>query len=661
MSGDSFKTFTRKDLHDIIRTSTEKYFDRKFTDLEDKLVAITKCPPTQLEEFRKIINNFKIVYKRHWQACKSTENRFLEKHNEWLQQTIDLPCSPLLSTASSKGRPSKEFSECSERSKRRKTMDIRKNVPFDQLTYAAEMSNRAVGNKDAAKLLHDIQKSPSRASKVRKAVDQQTTTKKHSPEEALRIFIEANLTKAQYEVIQRANKDVYPCYTLLQKAKQETYPPKIVSETEAEVKLQDLVDNTALRLHKYLEDVIDKCPEAEKIAMTLTYKWGCDGSQQTRYKQKFQNDEDSDASVFISSIVPLRLTCGTKIIWQNPTPSSPRFCRPIRMRFVKENKDVTNDEFSYIEGQASKLEATTIADNIKISHTLLPTMIDGKVCNAATNTTSTMRCYVCGRTQKTFNDLSTTTSTENPETFKFGLSILHARIRFFEFLIHLSYKLKANIHKGRMQKQDKSQIEAAKVAIQKSFEERMGLLVDIPKAGYGNTNDGNTSRRFFSDIEVAADITGINIELIQRFRVILEVISSGFDVDTEKLGKYTMDTAKFYVELYPWQPMSPTVHKILMHAPSVIEHALLPIGQLSEEASEARNKHFRQYRESYSRKFSRKDCMEDVMNRLLLTSDPYFSSIRPRQNKKKLAISQEALIFFKSPCAEDGSDDDDNN
>ena len=54
--------------------------------------------------------------------------------------------------------------------------------------------------------------------------------------------------------------------------------------------------------------------------------------------------------------------------------------------------------------------------------------------------------------------------------------------------------------------------------------------------------------------------------------------------------------------------MTPTLHKVLVHGPDIVENALLPIGQLSEEAAEARNKHFREYRLSYARKFSRKDC-----------------------------------------------------
>lgn len=209
-----------------------------------------------------------------------------------------------------------------------------------------------------------------------------------------------------------------------------------------------------------------------------------------------------------------------------------------------------------------------------------------------------------------------------------------------------TYKLRAEVHKSRVSdKSDKEKIKCAKEHIQKEFREKLALLVDIPKAGFGNTNDGNTSRRFFNCPEEAATITGIELPLIQKFKTILEVLSSGFEIDLTKFSKFTMDTAKDYVELYPWQPMSPTVHKILIHSTSVIANALLPIWQLSEEAAEARNKHFREYRQSFSRKFSRTACNEDVLNRLLLTSDPYLSNIRPRNSKKKETFSKEAIFF----------------
>lgn len=39
---------------------------------------------------------------------------------------------------------------------------------------------------------------------------------------------------------------------------------------------------------------------------------------------------------------------------------------------------------------------------IRVRHMLAFTMIDSKVCNAATNTMSSMRWYICGETSKKF-------------------------------------------------------------------------------------------------------------------------------------------------------------------------------------------------------------------------------------------------------------------
>lgn len=48
------------------------------------------------------------------------------------------------------------------------------------------------------------------------------------------------------------------------------------------------------------------------------------------------------------------------------------------------------------------------------------------------------------------------------------------------------------------------------------------------------------------------------------------------------------------------------------------------VGALSEEPQEARNKDFKRYRTDFSRKISRKDTLEDIFNRFMLTSDPVF-------------------------------------
>lgn len=69
-----------------------------------------------------------------------------------------------------------------------------------------------------------------------------------------------------------------------------------------------------------------------------------------------------------------------EIIWQNPTCSSVRYCRPIRLQYVKETTEVSLYEEKYIGEQVSNLssfesEFGTVKFNMEL------TMIDGKVNN----------------------------------------------------------------------------------------------------------------------------------------------------------------------------------------------------------------------------------------------------------------------------------------
>lgn len=88
-----------------------------------------------------------------------------------------------------------------------------------------------------------------------------------------------------------------------------------------------------------------------------------------------------------------------------------------------------------------------------------------------------------------------------------------------------------------------------KLAIQEKFRNETGLLVDIPKANLGNSNDGNTSKRFFLNPQLVSDITGMSIYLIYRLKVILEAISRGHKINAEKYDSYTSEMGRLYVSL----------------------------------------------------------------------------------------------------------------
>ncbi|KAK4872369.1 hypothetical protein RN001_014398 [Aquatica leii] len=227
---------------------------------------------------------------------------------------------------------------------------------------------------------------------------------------------------------------------------------------------------------------------------------------------------------------------------------------------------------------------------------------------------------------------------------QFGISSLHAWIRFFECLLHISYRL--DVKKWQSRGEDKVKVESRKKNVQKGFRQKLGLLVDMPKQGYGSTNDGNTARRFFENAEISAGITALDLSLIKRIHVMLQVLSCGFDIDIPMYEAYCIETARLYAQLYPWFCMPTTVHKILLHSSKILESSILPIGQMSEEAQESCNKFIKQYRQDFARKCSRTKTMEDVFQRLLVASDPVISSIQK-------------LPLLKTPSCEAQSSDDD--
>ncbi|KAK4887577.1 hypothetical protein RN001_003848 [Aquatica leii] len=203
------------------------------------------------------------------------------------------------------------------------------------------------------------------------------------------------------------------------------------------------------------------------------------------------------------------------------------------------------------------------------------------------------------------------------------------------------------------QPEEKIIFENRKKTLQQDFKNQLGLLVDHVKPGSsGTSNDGNTARRFFKNFEVSSKITGIDEGLIKRCSVILEAISSTFLIDREAFKTYAFETAKLYVDLYPWYYMPASMHKILIHGSDIIAHALLPMVQLSEEAQECRNKDLKCYRRSHTRKTSRETTNQDLLNLLLVSSDPYITSVRKLPPKFRQNLSHEVLQLLAPPNKE---------
>ena len=252
------------------------------------------------------------------------------------------------------------------------------------LCTAAAISHRTDGNLAAAKLCTEIiVNSLERATKIMNSWKNfQNVPTKYSPEEALSLLVNDNLTKKQYISIYRGAKDyninLYPSYNQLLTAKDAAYPSEIsIGEKVCQISLQSLLNHTCLRLLQ----VIQLANTNSVTDCLLLCKYGFDGSSgHSSYKQSWSESAVDDQNLFLTSIVPMQLkdVNTNKVLWNNPRSSSTRFCRPVRLQWIKESIDIIKEEEKYMKEQISSLESFNF-NNYNVHFSIHLTMVDGKV------------------------------------------------------------------------------------------------------------------------------------------------------------------------------------------------------------------------------------------------------------------------------------------
>ena len=108
---------------------------------------------------------------------------------------------------------------------------------------------------------------------------------------------------------------------------------------------------------------------------------------------------------------------------------------------------------------------------IRVEHDMQLSMVGAKVCNCLTNVSYTLRC---------FRDLIRLQQSSDDVCSRGELSVLHARIRFLDFELHLSYRLPKGLWQARTDEERASVAETKKL-IQDAFRAITGLLLDMPK------------------------------------------------------------------------------------------------------------------------------------------------------------------------------------
>lgn len=397
-----------------------------------------------------LANNYFCQFRKKWQIANRNKNRFLVRYAAWLETSVTIPCNkPRMSNV---GPQKVKFDNLSYAGKYKRTKKLRE-FETSELVFATEIGLRTSGKPAAASLLAQVANSSNESVKHLKisndSNNNQKTSFQMSPEKALSLIIDTNLSKRQYQLLRNNAKEnnlnLYPPYNTIRNAKQLCYPSDITAtEHSVCVTLQSLLDHTVSRLFLVLELSSDNFNQTNNN-LTLLSKWGCDGSSgQKEYKQGFQEGDFIDSNLFLSCLVPLALYSkdlkNKKILlWQNPRPSSAVYCRPIKMQFLKETIEVSKNEKSNMDKEIQQLVETVVVVSehltAYIKHELIMSMIDGKMISALTDTSS-QKCFICGALPSHMNDIDVVLKRPiREDNLKFGTSTLHAWIRFLECLL----------------------------------------------------------------------------------------------------------------------------------------------------------------------------------------------------------------------------------
>ena len=126
-------------------------------------------------------------------------------------------------------------------------------------------------------------------------------------------------------------------------------------------------------------------------------------------------------------------------------------------------------------------------NELRIKFDLCLTMIDGKAVNAVSGNSCSRTCNICHATPLLMNNKPKLNELViDKSTLNYGLSALHAYIRCFECILHISYRLPIKRWDIRGDSA-KKKCTAKKQQIQSEFWNKLGLLVDFPKdSGSGN-------------------------------------------------------------------------------------------------------------------------------------------------------------------------------
>lgn len=283
---------TRKRFFEIWRSTAKENRQNDLLRLIMEDFDVNNLNNETKTKWMNLIKDFSKKINDRWEMSFRKAEVFAKKFDSWLdKEDVEfevVSCSfdenpPNEVT----GRPRKLFEDVQYRTKKQKVQHIL-DCNYEEITFAAEVSVRNSGRKDAANLLKEItHASPQRSTAIKNMRTEKKSLiqRQYSKEEALALFVDCKLTKQAYIVMRQSAIQVghflYPSYNKLQVAKNECCPSvdfMHLTETRAEIGLQALLDHTTRRLIEVQMPVLKHLVSLGVTEFKLVSKWGCDGS-----------------------------------------------------------------------------------------------------------------------------------------------------------------------------------------------------------------------------------------------------------------------------------------------------------------------------------------------------------------------------------------------
>lgn len=585
------------------------------------------------------------------------------------------------------------------------TNNLRNTYSTKELLYAADKSSLndcSSEVRQVIKLAIEALKSPEKAKEVVKC---QEDTIPYTDEEAVLLNVENNIPSRLYHELrttaQNKHADIYPTYKQVNRAKFACYPEGMqLSHNVSEVPLQNLLNHSAERILQLQKHDLIKLNvnSKDRYKLILTVKWGYDGSSGSsdwRQQHVGENLKDiNETDLFCTSLVPIRLKCSTDIVWENPTPSSVRFCRPLSLQYGKETPELAYEAQVRVERQIRELKPystcvrigdakkdpvhwrkklkvevaeeaagrfkddqmakANIVYYVDVFFNVQQALIDPSIASPITGSNAALDCHLCASKPNPFDQAQLNAAAlrpprpVNPESFKYMLSPLHAWVSCFECLTHLSCFLPQDSWTAGAD--INMRVSQRKADIQRGFRKQLGLIIDKPRSGCAvSVNDANTAIKAFHSEAAFARICGLDQGLIHRFKVILTTLSCDYDIDYEEFGQYCQTTAELFNALYHWFHVPLAVHKILHHGDCMASEVILPIGMMSEEAQKAKNKGNQSFVLKQDNK-TQELSLIDIMKNLMITGDPSLSSnsISMRKSRENWKVLGDVVTLLKN-------------